>query len=315
MPDDVQNDESNEIRISKIESYLFCPHAYYLDTIMKQDGLPITGFEAKSFWIKRAFKRLLPEERYVGVDLKPLEQLRGDELARALNNKSAKAFGNSQSGNWKWYVIKNRGKARKREIVWLFDGQWWKAAKEIKLACEAYYSYILKEGVPASDFSGTDVAFYFGDRKWIVRPGAVRSGGIVEAIKTSKATKREVDQDWTVAPKLYAIYALAEKNPIYKLKWNLDSGVHYRRVSLSKGEHHHYDAESAVPMHAALDTVEKVEKHIADREFGPNHENCETCRYNIYLPSSGPDKAPEFTCKQRDPKAKVLKPMEYFKPV
>lgn len=157
MPDDIS--------LSKIESYLFCGHAYRLDTFMKQDGLPITGFEAKTAWLKNSFRKLLPEEKYIGTDLMPLEDLRGEELAAALAYHSAEAFGNATMMMWREHVIENQGKARGRNVVWAYPNHWqywnkWQKRHEISHICKSYYSYLLQEGIPLSDLRDTDAAFY-----------------------------------------------------------------------------------------------------------------------------------------------------------
>jgi hypothetical protein len=291
---------------------------------MKQDGLPISGFEAKTAWLKHSFRKLIPEEDDIGTDLTPLENLRGEELAAALKYHSAEAFGDVTMMNWREHVTENQGKSRGRDIVWAYPNQWefwnkWQRRHEIPYICGSYYSYLLQEGVPLSDFRDTDVAFYFGGRKWVVRPGMVRSvvekdtektAIVVEEVATRKVRKSELKKDWTIAPKLYAVYNMAKQKAFY-MKWGAKpqsvSELRYRLYSTSD-KRFYETTKDETDMSATLRIVEDVENRIAKGEFEPNHTKCRSCRYNVISPIGKP------ACSEKNPKVKESKPMEYFEP-
>jgi len=286
------------ISLSRIESYLVCPHAYYLDEKKKQEGLPITGFDAKSDWLKQSFRNLVSK----AADKTPIKGLKGARLAAVLKYqyRSAETFGNEKQGEWLRRFSDEREKFHGRDIVWLYNPQWWIEGQNINKACHAYYSHLLKEGLPLDDLTEKDVEFYFGGRKWNVRPGVVRYGGIVEEIRTTDITKSKVNKDWTIAPKLYAIHTLSQ-DPENSMKWNAETGLRYRRVSLNGGDY--YEPDKIIHMYAALYVVEHAEKRIANKEFAPNYKNCETCRYNVLTADNKP------ACKERKPKLRIMKPM------
>jgi len=275
------------ITLSKIESYLRCPHSYYLDEKLKEVYLPITGFDAKRDWLKQSFKKLVPQAAAMTA-----KGLKGAELAAVLKYDPVK-FANTRQGEWVRRFFDKGEKYCERDIAWLYPEQGWKEGQKINNACRAYYNHLLKEGVPVGDFTEKDIEFYFGGRKWTVRPGVVRYGDIAEEIRTTEITKKKVDKDWTIAPKLYAIYTPA-KDPF-------PEGLWYRRVSLNGGNYH--QPNTIIPMYAALNVVENVEKRIANGEFPPNHKNCETCRYNVLTAYNKP------ACKERKRKLRIMKPI------
>ena len=96
-------------RASSVHTYLMCPYAYFLDTQIKESGLPISGFTAEHYWITNALRKLFPNERYVGPGLADIESLRGEELSKYLRFHSPETFANATGESWRRYVIGNEG--------------------------------------------------------------------------------------------------------------------------------------------------------------------------------------------------------------
>lgn len=123
-----------------------------------------------------------------------------------------------------------------------------------------------------------------------------------------KVRQSELKKDWTIAPKLYAVYEMAKQKAFY-MKWGTKpqsvSELRYRLYSTSD-ERFYETAKDETDMYAALKKVEEVESRIAKGEFEPKHTKCGSCRYNVLSPVGDP------VCSKKNPKVEELKPMDAF---
>ncbi|HIG96966.1 MAG TPA: hypothetical protein HA230_01315 [Candidatus Aenigmarchaeota archaeon] len=213
------------ISAGKLRTFHTCPYAYFLDEQIREANIPITGFSAKHYWLQNAFRKLFPGERHVGHELADIEDLRGEELAKHLKYHSADAFGNAMKGLWQRYIIDQEGTVHDRQIAWLYNEQWWKAAAEIRAACVNYCNFLLDEGPPILAFRDKDVAFHYGDKKFVVRFDAIRRGLVVCEQGTKQRTQKDLDSDWTATLQLLAFSTLARSEEAYRIKWGVELAV------------------------------------------------------------------------------------------
>jgi len=312
------------ISASRLSSFEFCPYSYYLDTIIRDADLPITGLMAKRFWLKNAFSKLIPEGLYVGDEVTYLEDLDPKELAKYLRFKSPEAFANAMFQQWIHLIIKKNGKVHGRDIVWTYNKEWWKAAHEIKKACSAYYQRILEKGLPILGYTGREAAFYFEKRKYVVKFDEIRKGMVLEKQNTSKANQEKIDQDWQITMQILAFCELAHQYEAYRLKWDvnpeiaaawggtavhIDPQVTYRYCSLGENkeiETNRTDSDLAVMQESIRTIQDSVEQAVLQQEFSPNYKHCSVCKYNVL----GKDNQP--VCRAKKENVKTPKPMSAF---
>ena len=296
------------ISLSRIESYLFCGQAYVLDGKLKQNDLPISGFDAETEWLEQSFRKLVSK----AADKASIKELKGATLAAVLwhQYRSAEKFGNEKKGEWSRRFIDERKKFYGRDIVWLYPNHWLKEAHEIKNACMNYYSHLLKEGVPLDDLTDTTVITHIDGHDYTTKLDAIssiRPGGVIEEIRMRKVTQAELNEDWSITPKLLAIYTLAQSEP-YSTRWQIRpkslSDMRYRHFSAYNGRSYE-TTRSDADVNAAARIISDTNDRIAREDFPPNHKNrnCETCRYNVLKPDN------KAACEKRDKELRIMKPM------
>ncbi|MEM7813930.1 MAG: hypothetical protein QW548_03465 [Candidatus Aenigmatarchaeota archaeon] len=308
---------------SKIANYLFCPHAYLLDCITKEAGLPITGAMAEAAWLKNAFRRLFLDGHEVGPDLPSIERAPLAELPRYMRYKSPEAFAKATAFlGWKNYIIDKRGKVHDRDVVWLYAHQWDKAMGEIYRACKSYYKFLLEGSMPLPSFIDREAAFRFRGRKYVTRLSVVKGADgkcTIGEYGTKKKSQEALDNDWEVTLKVLAFCTLAHDIEALRMKWGLDAAairkwdgaaispeVPFRYYSLLDGKdgavlEARRDDSHIEPMLAAIESAERA---IAERKFEPNHRACPTCRYNVLRPDGVP------ACDKRAPGVKLHRTMD-----
>lgn len=297
------------ISLSRLSAYEFCNYAYFLDSIIRQDGLPMSGFEAKSTWLRREFSKLMPDERYIGIDLMPIESLFGNELAAGLKYHSPETFGNASKEGWRRYIIDKKGTLHGRKLVWMYKNQWWKTAKEIKEACTAYYEHLLRDGVPLDNWNESDATFIMKNKKIITRPGFIRRNGLIEAIEIKKISPEDFESDWTMPLKIYAVYNLTNQRA-YRIKWGIKpksvGELTYRTYSLFDGKSFEKkvsdkDVGNSITVLNGIESSIKSSKE--NNEFSPNLKNCATCRYSVVL-------LDKPVCDKKNPKIRTFRTMD-----
>ena len=317
------------VRPGKVATYLNCPYQYLLDQRIRDSALPMTGFAAKNYWLDDAFQKLFPDERHVGPDLADIESLRGEELAKYLKFHSPDSFASAIRGRWKSYIVQENGTLQGgRKIVWLYENQWWKAAREIADACHNYYSFLMEEGPPVLVFTGKGatterkLAFFHDGRKYVVPVSFIRKGLVIGEYGTKKVTQKDLDKDWRVTLELLAFSTLARDEEAYRIKWGISDQVvdawghtgysigpeiTYRYYSLSDGtrmETRRTDDD----LPEMLEQIEAARTGIAKKDFTarPKRDNCSVCRFNVM------DEGNSVICSKKHPDTPTPRPMQEF---
>lgn len=303
------------IDASKLSAFQFCPYSYYLDSMIEENRIPMSGYVAEEAWLRIAFKKLIPDERYVGEKFKHIEDLLPHELQNYLVYKSPDSFAKGMFGLWKEHVIDNKGKIHDREIVWSYRNQWWKAANEIKRACFNYYKHATEKGLPILDYIDKKLAFYFEGKQYEVRFGEIRKGGVVGKQDIKKRNQKELDKDWEITLQLLAFSQLVRDYEAYRWKFDIPSKqwegillpelrfVYYNLLDDEEYETKRTDADLE-SMKEIITSTKKLIEQCYREKFPPNHRNCYTCKYNVL----GLDNKP--IC--RETTNKVAKPMELW---
>src|SRR3989344_8253610 len=204
------------ISASKVRSYLTCPYMHFLDTYIREASIPIIAFTAKQYWLKDAMRNLFPDEEHVGPDLLDIEDLRGEELAKYLNNHSPSAFGNAVENLWRMFVIDGDGRVHGREVAWRYYDQWETIGHQLKTACANFYKVLMAEGPPIIAFNNKDDPIYHDQDKFGVRFDAVRKGPVVCKYGGRKMAQRELDTDWLATLQMFAFLTTASQSPNYR---------------------------------------------------------------------------------------------------
>ncbi len=285
--------------VSRIESYFYCPVSYFLDQIVKESGLPITGFFARYFRQKDSISGLFPKpwyEKFVGPDLDHIEWLSGEKLAKYLGNHSAKAFASEVVRNWNEYIVNANGKVHERDVAW-YPGQWINEAKLLRRSCLNYYKFIQKEGPPILAYENKLVAFVHKGIKYDVRFNSVRKGLVVCKYSSSKKTQEDLDDDFTITMKLLAFCTLAHDEGAYRLVWGVDpkmaktwggvehyigpevAFIYYNLSEGTKLETRRSDAD--IPK--TLQAIETMQQGIDSKDFRKQSakKKCGACKYNV----------------------------------
>lgn len=310
--------ELEVIDASRLSAFQFCPQSYYLDILIKENEIPMSGFIAEEAWLNNAFRKLIPEERYVGEKLIHIEDLPPDELQNYLTYKSPESFAKGMFGLWKEHVIDNNGKVQDREVVWAYPNHWWKAAHEIKKACFNYYKHITEVGLPILDYVDKKVGFYFERRKYEITFDEVRKGGVIGKHSIKKRNQKELDEDWEITLQFLAFSELSRNYEAYRWKWGISSNqwegilmpglkfVYYNLLDGEEYETKRTDADLESMKRIITSTIESIEQCYKKKYFPPNHRNCYVCKYNLL----GADN--KSICKESKPGIRVLKPREYY---
>jgi hypothetical protein len=322
-----ETDTSRSLSPSSIKTYLICPYSYFLDTCTREAGLPMTGFSARHHWLTESIRRLFPDERYVGPELDDVESLRGADLAKYLRFHSPESFANGTAESWRRHIIQDRKKVHGRDVVWLYENQWWTTLKEIKEIAANYYRFLLEDGPPILMIgsNGTmldqSVAFRHGDRKFSMRLGPIGKGLVIYNYGSSIGQKA-LDNDWSVTLDILAFCTLAHEEEGRQMNWGVDpeisetwggnpiyidpsvTYVHYDLLHGRRMETHRSDSDIA----RMSQMISMVEERIRKKEFPAmaNRSDCSVCRHNIVDPLNDP------VCRKKYPETPAPQSMEDF---
>lgn len=319
---------NNVINAPKLASYQFCPYSAHLDDIIKERGLPMTALTAANAWLKISFRKLPPDELYVGENLIHIEDLPSEKLPKYLTYKSAESFASARSGWWKQHIIVNNGELYDRKIAWRYRNQWWKpdelnekgdiirlnnGVRTIERACFNYYNHAAENGLPILDYIDKKVAFYFEGTKYEVTFSEVRKGLIVGDQDTKKRSQRELDKDWQITMQIFAFSQLARDYEAYRWKWGIPSNnwegilmpeakfVYYNLLTNEKLVTTRIDSDLESVLREISAIQEKLKQSNKDGIFLPNHKSCYVCKYNVI----GADN--KQVCNESKPGTKPLK--------
>jgi hypothetical protein len=303
------------IDASELLSYEFCPRSVYLDTIVRDNAIPMSHLIAKGFFLKNAFRKLIPDERRVGANLEHIEDILPALLPEHLRYKSAESFANAMGYELMYHVNDLGNRMHGREIAWAFKNQWWKMKNEIKTACVNYYNHLLAEGFPILGYSNKEMAFFHDCTKYVVKFSEIRKGGIVGAQKTAKKTQKEIDTHWYITLQLLGLTQLVRTHEALRMKFGFDGSqgqyidprARYEYFCLSGNEKFtttRTDSDLETLLSALKEKKETKEQH-SKTGFPPNHKSCYICKYRV----EGNDGRP--ICP--DVKGKdLLRPKSYF---
>lgn len=291
------------VRDSSIAAYLRCPRQYLLKTRTREDGIPMTGFSAKRYWLSLAMLKLFPEERRVGPNLADIESLRGEELAKYLKFHSPEAFASAVSGNWARYIMGHNARLHGRDIVWFYHNQWADAMVQIQNVCRNFYSSLMEEGPPVLNFTASgatpeiELVFGHAGRKLVTKLGFVRRDLVIGEYGTSDKTKKEVDEDWRITLRMLAYCTMAHEQEAYRIKWGIeqdiadrwsgngvfiDPQIVYRYHSLYN-DHVIETRRDDSDINAMLQSIDEASVGIESRDFRakPGRDTCATCRFSV----------------------------------
>ena len=140
--------------------------------------IPSSGFAAQTLFFKNQRKNLFnvgdlfENDRRAGPDLKDINKMNREELNIYLRASSAEAFGNSLQARWRISVDKNSYAGK--PIMWAFKNHPGVAGRQLKIAGENYYNFILDFGPPIMGLIDKERQFKFEDLYFKIKIPEIR---------------------------------------------------------------------------------------------------------------------------------------------
>lgn len=285
---------------SDIRTYLRCPYSYYL----KKSGLThlprsVPAAEAIFFSQQRRYlfnlrdrevKRMFSFQHRSGPRLKTAEMMDEEELQKYLAYTSPEKFGGSLFGDW--CRIVKEGIYVGEELVLNYKGQDFWAGKNLRLAGENYYRFVLQQGAPILGFIDREVTFPFQDlilkaKLPELRPGIIDEPGLWGHGADSNEDKNiELPKSISITLRLLAYCILAQEQ-FYQRKWKtptdldlLDPRIIYRHTNLISGKST-TTSRSETNLAELVKVIDRYNDGVSRERFSPNHKHCPTCMYNV----------------------------------
>jgi len=308
--------EKDFITPKDIQLYCTCPQAYLLQKLLGQTKYPKSAIADRSMFFFRKRRelfdvrdpdigQLFPGALRAGPSLTHVEDMSSEELELYLNSSGASEFGNAVVNSWDWHLKSVEGGTHDN-VVWNSPGERVMLRNGLAGIAQSYYQLNVKSGAPVIGYLDTDWPFLFEGQWYKVRVNELRP-----RVKDGKfslfmdrlgvgAFKDEFGEPGNHASSALATFEfLALSRALdYVFYWNkfrLEESVRDEFRNLPERMKPHlvsrhldlYGRSQSVTTRSEkdLDDFRRLTDHFQEgvlkEEFGPNTDNCDTCRCNV----------------------------------